>query len=352
MTNFRCNWLWVSTLVLCLGSLFGSKAPLACAQSTFLSFDAPGAGTGKGQGTVPTAINANGAIVGYYLDSSNDQHAFLRAADGTFTNIDVPGALATDPIAISSGGLVVGGYSYFTSGQTLEIAGFLRYANGEYLTLSAPGTGYAIPLAINDLGQIAGEAASDTAIEGFFWTEKSRFTLFKVPFSGPATAASAINASGQIAGDYLDQHIAGRYHAFIRHGAGQFTTLDFGMTVLVASVLGLNDSGQAVGWFEDASHRGNAFVTDSNGVVTVLPAMGRIGDYAVGINNNGVVVGYSTNHFAPQEASFIRDASGNITTITLPFSNVENFTVGINSGGQVAGGYLHSGVTHGWLMMP
>lgn len=346
MTRTRADWFWLLALL----SLF--SAPLAYAQSTFLSFDAPGAGTGQGQGTSPTAINANGVIIGYYADSNNDQHAFLRAADGTFTNIDVPGALATDPIAISSGGLVVGIYSYFTNGQTLEIAGFLRYANGQYLTLSAPGTVYTTPLAINDLGQIAGYAATETAIEGFFWTEESRFTLFEVPFSGPSTAADAINASGQIAGDYLDQHIAGRYHAFIRNGAGNFTTLDFGETVLVTGALALNDSGQAVGYFEDIRHRDNAFVTDSSGVVTVLPAMGRIGDFAVGINNSGVVVGYSTNHFAPQAASFIRDASGNITTITLPFSNVENFTVGINSGGEVVGAYIHAGVEHGWLMIP
>jgi hypothetical protein len=41
------------------------------------TFDAPGAGTGLGQGTVPATINPPGAIVGFYLDASNVYHGFL-----------------------------------------------------------------------------------------------------------------------------------------------------------------------------------------------------------------------------------------------------------------------------------
>src|SRR2546421_495539 len=47
---------------------------------TFTTFDAPGAGTGPGQGTFPNAINPVGAIGGDYLDASNLNHSFLRAA--------------------------------------------------------------------------------------------------------------------------------------------------------------------------------------------------------------------------------------------------------------------------------
>jgi hypothetical protein len=248
--------------------------------------------------------------------------------------------------------MVVGIYSYFTTGQTLQTAGFLRYANGQFLILSAPGASYTYPFAINDQGQITGDAAEDSEAPGFLWTEKTRFTLFNVPFSGGATIGSAINASGQIGGDYLDPYIAGRYHAFIRDSAGHFRTLDPGVVVLVIGVNALNASGQAAGSFVDKSRRSHAFVTDSAGVVTVLPSMGRIGDYALGINDSGVVTGFSLNHFAPKATSFLRDATGNITTITLPFSNAENEAVGIDAGGQVVGWYLELGVTHGWLMTP
>ena len=58
---------------------------------TFITFDAPGAGTGPGQGTFPNAINPVGAIGGDYLDASNLNHSFLRAPKGTITTFDAPG---------------------------------------------------------------------------------------------------------------------------------------------------------------------------------------------------------------------------------------------------------------------
>ena len=56
------------------------------------TFDAPGAGTGPGQGTIPYAINLGSTIAGFYLDASNVYHGFLRAAGGTITTFDAPGA--------------------------------------------------------------------------------------------------------------------------------------------------------------------------------------------------------------------------------------------------------------------
>ena len=48
------------------------------AQSQIITFDAPGAGTGAFQGTLPYGINPEGAIAGYYVDASNVAHGFLR----------------------------------------------------------------------------------------------------------------------------------------------------------------------------------------------------------------------------------------------------------------------------------
>ena len=42
------------------------------------TFDAPGAGTGRFQGTLPMAINQGGIVAGYYVDSNRVSHAFLR----------------------------------------------------------------------------------------------------------------------------------------------------------------------------------------------------------------------------------------------------------------------------------
>ena len=59
---------------------------------TFITFDAPGAGTGPGQGTNPFNINPAGAITGPYVDASNVGHGFLRDKNGAITTFDAPGA--------------------------------------------------------------------------------------------------------------------------------------------------------------------------------------------------------------------------------------------------------------------
>jgi len=66
-------------------------------QGKFTPIDAPGAGTGPGQGTgcssdCPLTINDLGFIAGTYIDTNYAFHAFLRNPEGELTLIDVPGA--------------------------------------------------------------------------------------------------------------------------------------------------------------------------------------------------------------------------------------------------------------------
>src|SRR5207237_9425592 len=62
----------------------------------FTTFDAPGAGTGDGQGTFAPIfgfnINPQGTITENYIDASNVSHGFVRAPHGTLTTCDAPGA--------------------------------------------------------------------------------------------------------------------------------------------------------------------------------------------------------------------------------------------------------------------
>ena len=74
---------------------------LRAKKGTFTTFDAPGAGTGTGQGTTTSTVdglNPEGAIAAGYVSEggvfSGTQvgHGAVRAADGTITEFDVPGA--------------------------------------------------------------------------------------------------------------------------------------------------------------------------------------------------------------------------------------------------------------------
>jgi hypothetical protein len=48
------------------------------ASGTVTTFDAPGAGTSALQGTFPISINTTGEITGTYLDGSYAYHGFVR----------------------------------------------------------------------------------------------------------------------------------------------------------------------------------------------------------------------------------------------------------------------------------
>jgi len=59
---------------------------------TITTFDAPGAGTGAGQGTRAFSIDPSGTIIGYIRDANEVRHGFIRSKDGSFTIFDAPGA--------------------------------------------------------------------------------------------------------------------------------------------------------------------------------------------------------------------------------------------------------------------
>jgi hypothetical protein len=127
---------------------------------TFTEFDVPGAGTGPGQGTNPTGINPAGTIPGYYTDSSGVNHGFVRAKDGTITTFDVPGAgQGTFGENINTPGDVDG--MYIDGGFVAH--GFLRSKQGDIITFDVPGAGTA-----SGQGTLPVENNPSDAITGYY----------------------------------------------------------------------------------------------------------------------------------------------------------------------------------------
>src|SRR5215472_14768034 len=120
-----------------------SKYALGIPQPPIITFDAPGAGTGPGQGTQGLAINPGGVITGDYVDASNVFHSFLRAPDtGTITPFDAPGA-GTGPyegtvaLSINSPGVIAGEYT----DEGAVFHGFIRSSEGTFTTFDVSGAG-------------------------------------------------------------------------------------------------------------------------------------------------------------------------------------------------------------------
>jgi uncharacterized membrane protein len=104
------------------GAADGSGAFLRSPDGTFTTFNPPGATAGF---TEALAINAPGAITGYYCDGSVGAlrcHGFVRAPDGSFATFDPPGSTFTAAFAINAGGVITGGFSDASG----AVHGFLR----------------------------------------------------------------------------------------------------------------------------------------------------------------------------------------------------------------------------------
>ncbi|MGC9948033.1 MAG: hypothetical protein ABSF64_16835, partial [Bryobacteraceae bacterium] len=108
-------------------------------QWSFTRFDVPEAGAGADQGTLAISINTAGAVAGYYYDADNLPHGFVRAAGGTITTFDAPGAGCTYAVSINTAGAIAG---YYCDAGNLSFShGFVRAASGAVTTFDAPGAG-------------------------------------------------------------------------------------------------------------------------------------------------------------------------------------------------------------------
>jgi len=138
------------------------------------TFDAPGAGTGSGQGTgcpvCARGLNQSGAIAGIYSDANSVNHGFLRSPDGRFTTFDAPGA-GTDsyegtgcfsdcPVRLNDWGAIAGVYI----DTNFVYHGYLRSPEGNIVTVDPVGSTFTFPVGINDLGAMAGYYAETNGV--------------------------------------------------------------------------------------------------------------------------------------------------------------------------------------------
>jgi predicted membrane protein len=202
------------------------------ADGTITTFDVRGAGTGPDEGTLPGGVdclNPAGTIVGYYVDASDVSHGFVRAADGTITTFDAPGAgtdefEGTIPAGINPAGVIAGEYI----DMDFVYHGFVRAANGTITTFDAPGAEGSvgtIPNNINAAGAITGVYFDASFRQhGFVRTPDGTITTFDVPGAFSGTIPICNNPADAITGFYdtlAEPPVPGQppiavYHGFLR----------------------------------------------------------------------------------------------------------------------------------------
>jgi len=228
----RSYRLFFAALLLFAGATFASAARASVALSTL---DFPSA-----KATVAYGINANGDVVGTYVDQNGTNHGFLLTA-GQYVSIDPPGSLFTEARGINANGNIVGDYI----GNDGNLHGFFLGPDG-FKDISVSGHLNTIPVKISSEGVIVG-CYHDTDTMGTMrgWV-RNEDSLNVYPT--PASMNNGITPRGEVAGFFTDL-MTMQTHGYILSN-GTTTQVDFpGSTA--TRLWDLNPHGEAVGSYLD-----------------------------------------------------------------------------------------------------
>ncbi len=324
----------------------------ASAQSGFTTINVSGAGTGKYQGTVATTIDAAGDVAGVYVDGSGNEHAFVLPAGGVIVPFDASGTggkeIETIPIGFDTTGDLAGIYHDASN----RMHGFVRAASTGVITIldvAGEDTGKmegTFPLCINGAGEIAGSysttlttsSGTNSFAHGFVRSAGGTITTFDAEplpttygSTNPGTFVLTINASGEVAGFYIDG--VGAEHGFLRDALGAITTINAPGAAAGSEqgtiVTGIDAAGDVIGAYTDTNNMIHGFVRSaSNGTITVIDAPGAgtatyQGTYPDAIDAAGDISGSFTDANNVVHG-FVLPANGTIVTYDAPGAITSN----------------------------
>jgi hypothetical protein len=347
----------------------------ALGKPTFTTFDSPGVTSPvAGEGTFPASINAVGTIAGAYdgANASPELWGFVRSAGGAITDFGAPDpeTVNTYAVGINAMGTIAGYYAAYTAlptqGGYILFHGLVRAADGTLTTFDAPGAGAnegqgTFAAGINGSGAITGYYIDgNNTVHGYVRTDAGVFTSFDAPGAGTTgsggTFPQGIANTYAIAGYYVDA--SGVYHGFVRaYDDARIVTFDAPRAGTAArqgtQAWGINLAGAVVGYCIDSGFLYHGFVRAPNGTIATFSAPAARVTFAVGINDAGTVVGsYSRNDVSH---GFVRSANGTITTFNAPGagygSGQGTFAARIDRAGAIVGSFVDaSGLSHGFLL--
>jgi hypothetical protein len=171
-------------------------------------------------------------------------------------------------------------------------------------------------------------------------------------FPGSAqTQVTGINNLGDTSGFWVSGN--GTNHGFVEWN-GVFASFNDPKTPHMAGsvnqLLGINDHGVAVGFYNDKAGNSHAYqVNQATRVFTAIKIPGSVSTVATGINKAGYIVGFATDA-AGVTTSWLRSPTGQLTTYQFPGGS-DTQAFGINPEHQIVGSYLDgNGVQHGFVL--
>ena len=208
------------------------------------------------------SINNRGEIAGAYQTAAGALHGFIYHPDRTVDTIDFPGGSDSQAFGINDHGSVIGVYNDASgNGHAFVLRG------GHYASADVPGGILTVPLSINDREQIVGELVTTANTNGFGYLQAPDGTvaLTTAPGSVPqGTFFISINNFDQILGSYQDA--SGTQQNFLEAGhTFRLFNLPPRLSASFVSVQTINDRGEIVGYYKDASKVAHGFVAIPEG---------------------------------------------------------------------------------------
>jgi uncharacterized membrane protein len=257
------------------------QTPTPTAQAyDFQTINFPGAASTQAYG-----LNNCGDVVGFYVDVHGTQHGFAYSKKDGYRTIDIPGAAEVYLFGINDAQTIVGGWR--------DNSGILRgfvLINNKTTPVNFPGAVDTLPLGINAQGDIVGgyDLGDQSTTIGFLF-RKGRYSALQNPIAAPSqTQPNGINNRGQIVGDYGDA--SGVFHAFLLE-EGRYSTIDFPEAQQDSVANGINSAGQVAARYFDGPGNNQGYVF-FRGDYAPLIFPGAAATSAQGINDKGQIVGF------------------------------------------------------------
>lgn len=346
-----------------------AQPPRSFPSASYIIVDAPGAGTGSGQGTTLWAVNSSMVSSGSYTDSSNNNHGFVRASNGTITTFDVDGPMSqTTPDWMNDNSVVIG--DYIDQGTGAD-NGFALALDGRLITFGAgtETTDFTQPNSISDKDEVVGNYVAlngDEVYHGFLLANDA-IESFDAPGAGTGagqgTEGFDVNDAGAIVGPYYDANTVS--HGYVRSKNGTYTSFDApgaGSNAGQGTIAeGENSKGAIVGYYIDANNANHGFIRQPGGAITTFDAPGAgtnafEGTVAYELNSKGNVTGFYADADDVLHG-FERTTKGTIVEFDAPGAGT-GFDQGtlaqdISKSGVIGGTETDdSSVNHGFLRTP
>ena len=329
------------------------------------------------------SLSQSGLVTGWCSSGGSAFSGFIYS-NGAMKNLGAPPIpAAVLPLAVNDSGVVVGDYLQGDLTQGVLFVGPFVYQNGSIQNLTNVSQAF-VPFALSNSGQIAGTQLnnpSELFLSYFYGQAMQIQTPGGAPSPLPPVGATQAVALGMSAnGKWVAGSSAARDGSTVlatlwQAGAGQALPLLAGFNYAEAAAV--NDSGVAAGAAytinyhldEDPAATAHAAIFSSTSVTDLGVLPGDRTSFAMGINNSGLVVGYSSM-LAPgdelQAMMYINPgltgyhaflyANGRMYSLGQLLANGAgwqlNVAMAINNAGQIVGSGFYQGQLHAYLLTP